>query len=547
VKGGPDPGGRLDIYYPVSDDDGFGLSWRINPIRRVIQPLSLLLFLYLFFYVACPFTQKFSSTVISDKELLPVESFLWIDPLSGLSTAIAARHYNAALSGLGVIVLICLFWPRGFCGYLCPLGTLIDGFDWLIGRHVRRFRLKGTGRWINLKYYLLVAVLVSSLCGVLLAGYLAAIAVLTRGLLLTAGRGQLGLMKDLSYVYPATWTVYLSIILFAAVFVLGFLAPRFWCRYICPSGALLGVFGFLRIGDRKVDDTCISCGKCRQVCPFDAVKDDYTTRGPDCAYCQTCGGVCPTGSIKFAPRWYKDNLKPANDPPATARPLSRRGLVTSCVGGVIAAAGTHFGFADRAGNAKRLLRPPGSVPERQFLQLCIRCGECIQVCPGPILRPAGIEAGLDMLWTPVAVPTHSGCHQDCNFCTQVCPTGAIRPLTLEQKRKTHMGLAVVNKKTCLAHKGQRECRLCYDECTAAGYDAIRMEKIELPLGDIPPGVLTEAELEEMKYIQVPVVDADACMGCGLCEFRCHAALVKQEKLLTKSAIITLAENEDRIL
>ena len=102
---------------------------------------------------------------------------------------------------------------------------------------------------------------------------------------------------------------------------------------------------------------------------------------------------------------------------------------------------------------RALIRPPGSVPEPEFLALCVRCGHCYQACPGPVLRPAGFEAPIEALWTPVADMLHAGCHQDCNFCGQVCPTGAIRPLPIEEKRRTAMGLAVVRTDTCLAHVG----------------------------------------------------------------------------------------------
>ena len=182
------------------------------------------------------------------------------------------------------------------------------------------------------------------------------------------------------------------------------------------------------------------------------------------------------------------------------------------------------------------MRPPGSVPEPEFLDLCIRCGECFKVCPGPVLHPAGLESGWEALWTPVVVPSHAGCHQDCNFCTQVCPTHAIRPLSLPQKRKTAIGLAVVNPKTCLPHAGQRDCRLCFEECEAAGYHAIQMRQIKLALGDIPPGVVSETELEAMGSIEAPFVDPDACTGCGLCEYRCHTTYAKQAHVLAESAI-----------
>jgi len=193
----------------------------------------------------------------------------------------------------------------------------------------------------------------------------------------------------------------------------------------------------------------------------------------------------------------------------------------------------------------QLVRPPGSVPEPVFLDLCVRCGQCFQACPGPVLQPAGWDAPLEALWTPVAVMTHAGCHQECNFCTQVCPTGAIRPLSLEEKKTTSMGLAVIDTKTCLPHTGQQDCRLCIDECDAAGYRAIELRRIKLPMDDIPEGIFSDMELEEMSRIEAPFINADACVGCGLCEYRCHAALVKQQKSLTHSAIRVVAENADR--
>jgi len=541
---------NLNIFLPFStarEDKGwrrradtllhkFAPTWRYSPARRISQILFLLLFCYLFFHVAWPYATVFNETVLDDKEWLPVESFLWLDPLVGLSTAVAGRQWNIALLGMGGILLLWLLSPRAFCGYICPLGTLIDGFDWLIGKRITRLRTRRRGGWVHLKYYLLTAVLVSASFGVLLSGYLAAIPVLTRGLLFTGGRVQLGLVKGWVQVGPMNWSMYVSLLLFAAVFLLGLFGQRFWCRYVCPSGAVFSVFSLLKIGKRQVKDTCIECGKCIESCPFDAIRADYTTRERDCSFCQTCGGACPPHAINFATRWNRDDVKSPGDLPVAAHSMSRRGFVISGVAGVGAAMGTRVGLAEAFTPKTRPLRPPGSVPEAEFLDLCIRCGECFKVCPGPVLHPAGLEAGLEALWTPVVVPSHAGCHQDCNFCTQVCPTQAIRPLSLQEKRKTSIGLAVINQKTCLPHAGQRDCRLCFDECEAAGYHAIKMRKIELEMGDVPEGVFSDEELEAMGSIEAPFVDSDACTGCGLCEYRCHTAYSKQEQVLSESAI-----------
>jgi len=554
-----------------------GPTWRAAPVRRIVQVTCLLLFLHLFLYVAWPYATRFSSRTIADKQWMPLEAFLWIDPLVGISTAIAARAWNVACWGTAAILLACVLAPRAFCGYLCPLGTLIDAFDWSIGRPARWLARRAArhfsrpGRpprprparvpldlaaadpphphpwWVHLRYFLLAAVLVASAAGILLAGYVAAIPVLTRGLMFSAGRGQLGLLRNWSQVAPADAAVYLSLSQFAAVFLLGLIRPRFWCRYVCPSGAVFSLGNLLRVGERKVESSCTRCNKCVTACPFDAIREDFTTRTADCTFCQTCGGACPTGSIKFVTRWNATDLKPPGDPPVALRPLSRRGLVLSAVGGALAAVATHTGPARAlpAAAAGRPLRPPGSVPEDEFLDLCIRCGECFKVCPGPVLHPAGFTDGLEGLWAPVVLPTHAGCHQDCNFCTTVCPTGAIAPLALARKRATPMGLAAIDATACLPHQGKQDCRLCYDECTAAGYHAIEMRPIRIEVGDIPEGAVSEQEREEMGRIAAPFVRTDLCVGCGLCEYRCNAALVKQRPLLQRSAITVLAEDRRR--
>ncbi len=184
-------------------------------------------------------------------------------------------------------------------------------------------------------------------------------------------------MKGWIQVGPASWSIYLSLLLFAAVFLLGFLGKRFWCRYVCPSGAVFSAFTLLRIGERKVETTCIHCQKCHEICPFDAIQQDDTTCTFDCAFCQTCGGACPTHAIKFVTRWNRDKLKEPNDSSVVPRPLSRRGFIASSIAAMGAALGMQTGAKTQP------LRPPGSVPEPEFLDLCIRCGECFKVCPGP--------------------------------------------------------------------------------------------------------------------------------------------------------------------
>lgn len=508
-----------------------GPSWQAAPVRRIIQAGCLLLYFYLFFHVSWPYAALFSSHVLSDKEWLPVEVFLWIDPLVGLSTAIAARWWNIALLGMIAMFAVGLVFQRAFCGYLCPLGTCIDMFDSLVGKGLPKFKACSFGRWVNVRFYLLAAVLAAAIGGVLLSGFVSAIPILTRGLLFSAGNVQLGLAKNWGMVPPLTAAVWLSLALFAVVFLLGLLGPRFWCRHVCPSGALLSLPSLLSRFQRQIGDRCIECGKCIEVCPFDAIAPDLRTRTLNCTFCQTCGGVCPTEAIGFVPL---ANHTPGKKPDATVgQPITRRAVLGSIAGGAATALLTRFAATGHA----RPIRPPGSVSEESFLDLCIRCEQCLKVCPGPVLQAAGWEHGFEALWTPVAFFPHAGCHQDCNFCTLVCPTGAIQPLAPAEKRRFVMGLAIVDTKTCLPHRGERDCQLCFDECNAAGYRAIEMRPIQLATGPVPAGAFSPEEIEQMGRILAPFVKADACIGCGICEYRCHSAWVNQQKLLKRSAVI----------
>ncbi|MCF7763864.1 MAG: 4Fe-4S binding protein [Verrucomicrobia bacterium] len=506
---------------------------------------------------------------------LPAEFFLIIDPLVSLSTSIAARSWVWSLGSASCILLICLVIPRGFCGYVCPLGTLIDLFDWAIGKRVNHFRVRADGWWVHLKYFLLAGVLGAAAMGVLLSGIVSAIPVITRGLLHTLAPLQDGLARGWHQVPPMNGAQLLSIALFLSVLALGFLQPRFWCKYVCPSGAVFSLGNLFRMTERKVEDSCIHCNKCVEICPFDAIKPDFTTRTTDCTLCQTCGGVCPTHAIKFVDRTDHTALKPFNEPPTgepiwagllnrptaptrldpawlagfSQKPIGRRGFLASGIGlaaglgGGFAAAATTKAFGARLEDPDgwRPVRPPGSVPEQEFLELCIRCGECYKVCPNNVLQPLGFQQGFEGFWSPQVAADWAGCDPSCNSCGQVCPTGAIRPLPIEEKRFARMGLAIVNQETCLPLAGREACQLCVDECTAAGYHAIDFVRVH---------TLSDANNQPIpgSGFLAPVVQEDQCVGCGLCQMRCHSVNSKDKHLLTASAIVVKAgaDREDRI-
>ena len=519
-----------------------GQTWRAAPIRRVIQTASLLLFLVLLLYVCWPYGSADYAQTMRTKERIPAELFLLLDPLLVFSTALAGKSWVPALVWAGVLFALSLFVPRGFCGYLCPLGTVIDLFDWGVGRRCERAHLTRRGGWVHLKYYLLTGTLVAAVGGVLVSGFVAAIPVVTRGLQCILGPLQIGALKGWYLVPSFNAGHWLSIALFLAVLSLGLLQPRFWCRCVCPTGAVFSIANVFRLRERKVTDACVDCGKCVEVCPFDAIQADFTTRTTDCTLCETCGGVCPTKAIQYVGRWQDDSLKPPSKEPLWGEVAkSRRAFLASAAGGLALAAGIPRLSPSKQGRMDWFVRPPGSVPEREFLQLCIRCSVCFQACPNNVLQPVGIDQGLEALWTPQVVARWSGCEPSCNNCGQVCPTGAIRALPIEEKRAARMGLAIVNEHTCLPHAQREACQLCVDECKAAGYDAIEFQRV---------GTQVDADgapVEGSGYL-APIVLADKCVGCGLCETRCFRINARHKRLLADTAIRIVAGpgNEDRL-
>jgi polyferredoxin len=460
--------------------------------RQVSQGVFLLVFLFLFLETE---SKGF------DRLGWPVRLFLDFDPLIFITTVLSAHAVETAFYYSLIVIVLTVFLGRVFCGWVCPLGTLNNMVGALARKRKTALPLT-LHRW---KYYVLVFLLASSLFGMQLVGVMDPISLLIRSLSLSVyplvSAGFSGL-SDALYSLPSESLrggVDVVGTLFVAVLALNLVERRFWCRYLCPLGALLGVMSRHAVLKRSVSEGCDDCGDCASVCQADAAPDLKEGHlAHECFFCGNCDDVCPENAVSFG--FSGARGKGSLD-------LGRRRVLTSATAGILAVPLLRIGPESVRAHPK-LIRPPGSLEEREFLKRCVRCGECMKVCITSGLQPTLLEAGLEGIWSPVLVPTMGYCEYRCTLCGQVCPTGAIEELAIEKKVKVRIGLAMINKNRCLPWSHRTPCIVCEEVCPTPK-KAIWFEKESM-----------EDREGNTLELQLPVVDPELCIGCGICETKC---------------------------
>lgn len=448
--------------------------------------------------------------------------FFRLDPLAGLASMLAARAWIPRMGLALITVVLALLVGRVWCGWLCPLGTILE---WV--RFPRAAARSVHPRWRTVKYVLLVAIVAGALLGSLTFLVFDPITILTRTMttaVLPALNYAITAVERALYpieilraplyavetvlrgpVIPVDQPVFRQNVLLGALFVgvlaLNVFADRFWCRYLCPLGALLGLLSKLSLIRPKPGATCNRCGVCAGICRLEAIEPrrEYEVIASECTVCLDCMAGCPQSGYGFAL-----HRKPAEwEPYDPSRRQVLASLVATAAAVLLLRTGSH-----RKAPHPTLLRPPGVNDEDDFLSRCIRCSQCMKVCPTSALQPALTEAGLEGLWSPVLVPRLGYCDYGCKACGDICPTDAIPTLTLAEKRQEVLGLARVDRDRCLPWAYDTPCIVCEEMCPVPE-KAIWLEEAVVTDGDGQP-----------MLIQRPYVLREPCIGCGICETKC---------------------------
>lgn len=481
--------------------------------RQITQVFSVALF---FFLALLTFRESNS--------LIPLDLYFRLDPFAAFTAMIASRAVIATMLLAVVAIVFGFIFGRAWCGWLCPLGALLD---WITPR--KPGRVEPHASWRGVKYILLIVAFFAALLGNLSLLILDPITIVNRtfasafmpllNVILVAVETALysiapplqplfdGIEQNFrGTVLSAQQTFYqlgwLLALFFVAIVGLNWVVSRFWCRYLCPLGAVYALQAKISWLRPRAVKHCSHCAACMKACPTSAItvkKDGFTVDPAECVVCMDCVAECPESviAINFA---RKHESSPASFD------LGRRHLLQGAAFAVVGVALFKSAPTARRDDAF-LVRPPGAR-ENDFLDKCIRCAECTKVCPTGGLQPSLFESGLEGVWSPLLVPRIGYCDYSCNACGQICPTGAIPPLSLEDKRKKIIGVAYIDQNRCIPWAMYRPCVVCEEMCPLSP-KAIRLEDVDAVAPD-----------GNQVHLQRPHMVHDLCIGCGICEYQC---------------------------
>ena len=526
-------------------------------LRRICQGLFLFLFLYLLIISRLPqdIYLNYSMAFSTEQDLRldqPVTFFFQLDPLVGITSLFSGQILIKGFLWGASILVITLLFGRMFCSFICPMGTIhhIAGSVKPARKGAAMVQANQKFPGQRVKYFVLILLLAGSILGLNIAGLLDPIALLFRSIALALlpaigaalrsffdalAISDFRMLSMLSYAgevlvspvfgfdnqaYQTGWIIGG---LFLVILFLNRIRPRFWCRTLCPLGAVLGVFSrFSILKLQKYPDKCIDCNLCTHHCQGAASpKPGENWETAECLTCFNCQNVCPEDALAFK---VKIDFKPNRQPD-----IGKRALLGGLLAGIsLPYLGRLDGRLDKISDP-RLIRPPGSIPEKKFLELCQRCGLCMKICPTNVINPTLAEAGMSGFWTPHLIMTQGYCEYTCTLCGSVCPTGAISDISVKEKigQPVKIGSAYIDRGRCLPWSGNVPCIVCQEVCpTSPKAIYLKDDVVAAPAG-------------KQLQVQLPHVDLRQCVGCGICENKCPVRGLP--------AIRTIAAGESRSL
>lgn len=471
---------------------------KLSTIRRIYQLFFLALFVFLM-----------AVTDFKNLKGFPVSFFIDIDPLVSIARFLSTGtiYKNLVLSVF--IIAITIFFGRIFCSWICPMGIMHHAVG-APSQNKKEEEIMDSNRYrpvYEYKYYILVALIVLSIFTSLQIGLLDPIAFTSRAFAVYVWPMLSVLGIPVYLKGPVFEGAALTGFLFLLLLALNRVMTRFFCRVLCPLGALLGLLATYSIFRIKRDvDKCTDCGECLLHCQG-GCDPDADHRVHECHTCMNCIDDCPTDALSYGPV--------IGSFPEKGFSVSRRKLIGSALAGAAGFTLLRTSVSSATTINEKLVRPPGSLPENDFLKSCIKCGECMRVCPTAVLHPTLLEAGIEGLWTPYLIMRIGYCEFNCTLCGQVCPTGAIRRISVEEKtgnkpykKPIVIGTAFFDRGRCLPWAMDVECIVCEEVCPTSP-KAIWFRKEEVT-----------GRSGKKKILKRPYMSPELCIGCGICETKC---------------------------